>query len=105
VRNGVSHAGIIQKRVNANTEGDARGFAADQKLSEGLRAAIRKRAENNGRSVSEEVLLVLKKAFPTTREMAKRKNALQRLSNCRFTSSSKDKMPNSLEMIREDRER
>jgi|HubBroStandDraft_6_1064221.scaffolds.fasta_scaffold524948_2 plasmid stability protein len=71
----------------------------------GLHAAIRKIAENNGRSVSEEVLVVLKKAFPTTREMAKRKNALQRLSNCRFTSSSKDKMPDSLEMIREDRER
>jgi plasmid stability protein len=70
-----------------------------------LQTAIRVRAKKNLRSMSAEVLLVLRVQFPTAKELRRRKAALKRLLNLRFTSTSKSKMPDSLEMLREDRER
>lgn len=55
--------------------------------------------------MSEEVILILKEALRTNEEIRKRQDAIKRLSECRFTKTSKGKMPNSLDLIREDRER
>lgn len=70
-----------------------------------LHAAIRVRAKKNLRSMSAEVLLVLRVQFPTAKELRRRKIALQRLLELRFTKISKGKMKSSVEMIRKDRER
>jgi plasmid stability protein len=64
-----------------------------------LHDEIRRRAKENHRSISEEVILIVRE------EMRKRQDAIKRLSGCRFTSTSKGKMPDSLDLIREDRER
>jgi plasmid stability protein len=70
-----------------------------------LHAAIRRVAKKNLRTISAEVFLVLKQHFPTTKELRRRRVALKRLLNRKFTDTSEGKMPDSVEMIREDRER
>ena len=67
--------------------------------------ALRKRAKTNRRSVAAEILSLLEEHVPTERELKTWKEAVRRLDRLKFTSTSDDPMPSSLDMIREDRER
>lgn len=70
-----------------------------------LHDELRRRAKENHRSISEEVILIVREAVATAEEIRRRQDAIKRLSECRFTSTSEEKMPDSLDLIREDRER
>lgn len=62
-------------------------------------------AKRNQRSIVAEILALLEENVPTQKEIEARREAIRRLDNLTFTSSSIDPMPSSLDMIREDRER
>ena len=70
-----------------------------------LYEALRERAEHNQRSIAAEVLALLKEHVPTEKEIESRRNAIKRLYELKFTSTADTPMPNSLDMIREDRDR
>lgn len=70
-----------------------------------LYEALRKRAKRQHRSISAEVLLLLKANVPTEKELKQREQAYRRLMEFRFTKIGSGNLPDSTEMIREDRER
>lgn len=67
--------------------------------------ALRKRAKHNRRSVAAEILSLLEEHIPTEKEMKAWKESVRRLEKLKFTSTSDTPMPDSLELIREDRDR
>jgi plasmid stability protein len=67
--------------------------------------ALRKRAKQNRRSVAAEILSLLEEHVPTEKEMKSWKESVRRLEKLKFTSTSDAPMPDSLELIREDRDR
>jgi len=53
-----------------------------------------------------EVIRLLEDKFPTAAELERRREAWQRIENLQFTKSENaEPLPDSLEMIREDRDR
>lgn len=71
-----------------------------------LYAALRVRARQNRRSISEEVLLLLEQFVPTERELKSRQDAIRRLTELRSQSSPlPGPFPSTEEMVREDRNR
>ena len=68
--------------------------------------ALRKRAREERRSISAEVIRMLEDKFPTERELERRREAWRRIDDLQFTKSKNaEPLPSSLEMIREDRDR
>lgn len=67
--------------------------------------ALRNRAKHNRRSVAAEILSLLEEHVPTEKEMKAWKEWVRRLEKLKFTSTSDTPMPDSLELIREDRDR
>ena len=67
-------------------------------------AALRKRAKQQGRSISAEVIALLKDAVPTAKELARRKRLLVRVMEIR-SRPPLGPGPASTEMLREDRSR
>lgn len=67
--------------------------------------ALRERARRRHRSLAAEILSLLEEHVPTKRELKARQDAVRRLGKLKFTSTSSEPLPSSLEMIREDRER
>lgn len=75
-------------------------------VPDGLYAALRVRARQNRRSISEEVLLLLEQFVPTERELKSRQDAIRRLAELRSQSSPlPGPFPSTEEMVREDRNR
>jgi hypothetical protein len=75
-----------------------------RKIPKDLHTAIRKRAKQNSRTISAEVLIALGHHFPTARALRKLKEYLQRLQQIHGREAEGD-VPDSLQMIREDRDR
>jgi plasmid stability protein len=69
-----------------------------------LHAAIRREAKKNLRTMSAEVLLVLKHHFPTTKELRKRRELFKKLQKI-HARKVVGNAPSTEEMLREDRER
>ena len=68
--------------------------------------ALRKRAEDNGRSITDEVIDVLESCVPTGEELERRLRWLEQSERIRsMPSPSPGPFPSAEEMIREDRER
>ena len=67
--------------------------------------ALRERAKRNRRSVAEEILALLEEHVPTENEIKAQYETVRRLENLKFTSTSDTPTPNSLDIIREDRNR
>lgn len=71
-----------------------------------LYEASRKRARQNLRPVSAEVILLLEQFVPTARELRRRRASIRRLERLRSTPSpSAGPFPSTEEMVREDRGR
>jgi plasmid stability protein len=71
-----------------------------------LYEALRKRALQNRRSVSAEVILLLEQFVPTARELRSRRAAMRRLERLRLIPSPPaGPFPSTEEMVREDRRR
>ena len=71
-----------------------------------LYEALRKRAQTNRTSISAEVLSLLAGNVPTSKEVARRKALVARLSRLRSKhSTSAGPFPSAEELVREDRER
>jgi plasmid stability protein len=69
-----------------------------------LYEALRKRARENRKSIAAEVLTLLEENVPTAKELARRKELLQRVRKLHGRrSSSSGPFPTSEEMQREDR--
>ena len=76
-----------------------------ENVPDDLYEALRKRAKSQHRSIAAEVLWLLKMNIPTEKEFKAREEAYQRLMNFRFKRIGTGDLPDSTEMIREDRER
>ena len=77
-----------------------------ENVPDDLYDALRKRAKGQRRSIAAEVLTLLEENYPTERELKRRQEFLVKLKSLRFTKTdSQVTSPNSLEMIREDRDR
>lgn len=71
-----------------------------------LYEALRKRARQNRRSITAEVLAVLEQNIPTSRELRARREVFRRLRHLRsIPSPSAGPFPSTEEMVREDRRR
>lgn len=71
-----------------------------------LYEALRRRALQNRRSVSAEVILLLEQFVPTARELRSRRAAIRRLERLRsIPSPSAGPFPSTEEMVHEDRSR
>jgi len=70
-----------------------------------LYEALRKRAKRQRRSISAEVLSLLEENIPTERELRAREEAYRRIKEFRFAKIGSGNLPDSTDMIREDRER
>lgn len=68
--------------------------------------ALRKRARQNGGSISSEVIALLKQFVPTEAELRRRRKAFETLAKLRARPPlTAGPFPSAEEMIREDRER
>jgi plasmid stability protein len=76
-----------------------------ENVPDDLYEALRKRAKSQHRSIAAEVLWMLKMHIPTEKELAAREEAFHKLMEFRFTRTGSGELPDSTEMIREDRER
>ena len=71
-----------------------------------LYEALRERARENRKSIAAEVLTLLEENVPTAKELARRKELLQRVRKLHVKrSGSSRRFPTSEEMQREDRQR
>jgi plasmid stability protein len=75
-----------------------------RKVPKDLHAAIRKKAKQNFRTISAEVLISLRHHFPTAKEIRARHDWYKKLQKI-HKRKVKDDMPDSVQLIREDRER
>ena len=76
-----------------------------ENVPEELYEALRERARQNRKSIAAEVLTLLEENVPTAKELARRKELLQRVRKLTTRSGSSDPFPTSEEMQREDRPR
>lgn len=68
--------------------------------------ALRNHSRREHRSMAAEVIRMLEQRFPTTAELERRREAFRKIENLQFTKSADaEPLPDSLDMIREDRER
>lgn len=68
--------------------------------------SLRSYSQERRRSISAEVIRLLEEKFPTAKELERRREAFRRIDNLKFTrSENAEPLPDSLEMIREDRDR
>jgi plasmid stability protein len=71
-----------------------------------LYEALRERARENRKSIAAEVLTLLEENVPTAKELARRKELLQRMRKLHVKRSGlSSRFPTSEEMQREDRQR
>ena len=77
-----------------------------ENVPDGLYKALRERARQNRKSIAAEVLTLLEENVPTARELARRKELLQRVRKLHAKGSgSSGRLPTAEEMQREDRQR
>jgi plasmid stability protein len=75
-----------------------------EKVPDELYKALRERARQNRKSIAAEVITLLEKNVPTAKELARRKELLQRVRKLRARrSGAAGPFPSSEEMQREDR--
>jgi plasmid stability protein len=75
-----------------------------EKVPDELYKALRERARQNRKSIAAEVITLLEKSVPTAKELARRKELLQRVRKLRARpSGATGPYPTSEEMQREDR--
>jgi len=68
--------------------------------------SLRKRATKERRSISAEVIRLLEERFPTAAELERRREVFRKIDNLPFGKKANgESLPDSTEMIREDRER
>lgn len=77
-----------------------------ENVPEDLYSALRNRARERRRSIAAEVLSLLEENIPTKKGLKDRQAALRKLEALQFTRSvSRQSVPTSAEMVREDRDR
>jgi plasmid stability protein len=77
-----------------------------EKVPDELYEALRARARQHRKSIAAEVLTLLEENIPTAKELAQRKEFLQRVRKLRAKrSGSSGPFPASEEILREDRNR
>jgi plasmid stability protein len=68
--------------------------------------SLRKHAQKERRSISAEVIRLLEEKFPTAAELERRREAWRKIEHLQFTrSENAENLPDSVDMIREDRDR
>ncbi len=77
-----------------------------ENIPEDLYAALRKRAKENRKSISAEVISLLESNVPTAAEIKRRLKLFERTLRLRSQKSpGSGPFPSAVEMLREDRER
>jgi hypothetical protein len=77
-----------------------------EKVPDDLYQALRKRARENRNSIAAEVISLLERNIPTTKELQRRREFYKRMADLRARHpESSGPFPTTEEMIREDRSR